>query len=115
MEKREARSIQLIGTALAVLLDRELKHMKLKKQDKVGVFLDEDRIIITNNSFSEFRPPCMSRDMWKNFLGYVIMKNGEKEIEKSIAKELEDMVKTRLKKLKAADITFFGKKIGEIH
>lgn len=106
----DKRSIIKLSSGYVVLLTRELKSLGLKPKEKVWVFQDGNKIIVTNDKLNIFRPYGVSENTWRCFLSYIITKYGEENLERNIAYELnkciEDLVIDRHK--------IFGKTILEI-
>jgi len=96
-----------------ILLNKELKKLGLKLGDKVKVFMDKDKIIISNKSEPEvLRPPGVSQETWNEFMHYILRKEKSGNLSEEISREIEEALKHWVDE-KTLRITFFGKTIYE--
>lgn len=90
------RKIMRVGSGLVVYLNTELSKLNLKKGDTIKSYFDTDKIILTGNSLSVFRPFGISYDLWKEFCSYAI-REGNENYDESIIKALEEALKIFIK------------------
>ena len=107
MEYVGERSIIKLGSGLAVLTTKELRKMKKKMKDKVHIFFDSGRIIISteNNIVSALKPFGIPKDTWREFLSFAIRKNKNMEVQNAIETELKEAIEEYV----TTEITVFGK------
>jgi len=107
---RTGSIVRLSSFGWAVYLTKELKSLGLKPGQKVWIFRDNGKIVITADKLTVFRPYGISDETWRAFQSYIIQKYGERHFEEHVAAELEKMIETKVYDI----IKFFGKVVTKI-
>jgi len=93
------RKIIRLGRVYVVNLGSELMSLGLNKGDTIRVYVDGNRIILTNDTNSIHKPVGISDDVWKDFVSLVINKHGT-DILNNISSFVEEALKMWIKEEK---------------